>query len=547
MFKTIKNQWALYYHTLRYLKPQQILYRCKYHIYRPILRKNPDNIYLKIPHKKPFFLKKNNALKNAWRFEFLNQSYKIEKKEDWNHPHWPKLWLYHLHYFDDLSASPHPLHLALLKKWIAENPPASKPGWEAYPLSRRIVNWIKWHLTTQPLDPEALENLFFQTQYLSKSLEYHLLANHLLANAKALLFAGIFFEGEKAQQWKNKACKIISTQLTEQILNDGGHFERSPMYHCLLLEDMLDIIHLFSLYHLSVPSLWIEKTQLMLRWLTAFCHPDEHIVLFNDAAFNMAPSPQQLFHYAQQLNIHLPHRSLLGLHFFKDSGFVRLAKGDLVAFLDLAPLEPYYNPGHAHASTLSFELSWKKQRLFVNSGTETYEANERRQFQRSTAAHNTATIDDQNSSQVWKSFRVGRRAQLVNIQCQQQIDFLSVTAAHTGYQQLPGKPTHQRQWQLTEKQLMVIDTFLGKGFHFIHLYFHLHPNCFFQKNASSEFYIFDAQHQPIAKIHCDPHLAWTIQPTEYYPEFGLSMINQTMVGHIACTFPRKIKTIITFQ
>ena len=29
----------------------------------------------------------------------------------------------------------------------------------------------------------------------------------------------------------------------EQILKDGGHFERSPMYHSIVLEDILDLVN----------------------------------------------------------------------------------------------------------------------------------------------------------------------------------------------------------------------------------------------------------------------------------------------------------------
>jgi len=58
-----------------------------------------------------------------------------------------------------------------------------------------VVNWIKWHLSGNCLPDEALHSLAVQTRYLFKKLEFHLLGNHLFANAKALIFSGLFFSG----------------------------------------------------------------------------------------------------------------------------------------------------------------------------------------------------------------------------------------------------------------------------------------------------------------------------------------------------------------
>jgi len=114
---------------------------------------------------------------------------------------WEKLWLYNLHYFDDLvscdAENKRELHSGWIKKWVQENPPGEGNGWEPYPTSLRIVNWIKWGVAGNCLSDEVLHSLAVQARYLLKKLEYHLLGNHLFANAnanaKALIFAGLFF------------------------------------------------------------------------------------------------------------------------------------------------------------------------------------------------------------------------------------------------------------------------------------------------------------------------------------------------------------------
>ena len=114
----------------------------------------------------------------------------------------------------------------------------------------RIVNWIKWFLAAQPdqvlPSRPGSHSLAVQTRWLRSRLEWHLLGNHLFANAKALVFAGLYFDGAEAQAWLVRGCAILARELPEQILADGGQFERSPMYHALALEDLLDLLNLIG-------------------------------------------------------------------------------------------------------------------------------------------------------------------------------------------------------------------------------------------------------------------------------------------------------------
>src|SRR3990167_4880310 len=180
------------------------------------------------------------------KLSILNQTYDIASSI-WNDPKIDKLWLYNLHYLDPLNSKDGLRDSAwcynFITRWITDNPPAIGCGWEPYPISLRIVNVIKWIVIGNSAKTMILHSLAVQTRYLSQHIELHLLGNHVLANAKALLFAGIFFTGEEAARWFIIGLKLFSTEITEQILSDGGHFELSPMYHSLILEDILDIIN----------------------------------------------------------------------------------------------------------------------------------------------------------------------------------------------------------------------------------------------------------------------------------------------------------------
>src|SRR5690606_9343789 len=351
------------------------------------------------------------------RFVFLNQEGELLRTEDWNDSAKPKLWLYNLHYFDDLNAvdagDRAAWHARLIGRWIDENPPGKGNGWEPYPVSLRVVNWMKWALRGNALDAAAGHSLAVQARWLCKRMEHHLLGNHLWANAKALLFAGAFFEGREADAWRREGLRLVRREMREQFLDDGGHFERSPMYHAILLEDVLDLVQLAAVFpgvfEEDDVEAWRGTAERMLEWLRAMTHPDGDIAFFNDAAFGIAARRDELRSYAALLNISAPAvaDSVRHLH---ATGYVRAECGPAVLIMDVGEIGPDYLPGHAHADTLSFELSLHGRRVFVNGGTSTYEANAERLRQRGTAAHNTVVVDGQDSSEVWSAFRVARRA-----------------------------------------------------------------------------------------------------------------------------------------
>jgi uncharacterized heparinase superfamily protein len=160
----------------------------------------------------------------------------------------------------------------------------------------------------------------------------------------------------------------------------------------------------------------------------------------------------------------------------RESGYVRLARGPAVAILDVAPVGPDYLPGHAHADTLSFELSVGTQRVLVNSGTSCYGSSAERLRQRGTAAHNTVVVNGQDSSEVWGGFRVARRAYPFGLNIEESADATAteVRCAHNGYARLPGKPTHHRTWHIDAHSLTVTDRVEGHH-QCAEAQFHFHP------------------------------------------------------------------------
>jgi uncharacterized heparinase superfamily protein len=463
-------QFARFYHTVRHLRPVQIVNRIQRQYRRPRWDAIPAPPQRQPAARWSTICERPASLVAPDRLQVFEQTYPLRFVDDWCNDDLPHLVRYNLHYFDDLvargAAERRAWHAALIDRWIDQNPPGHGPGWEPYPLSLRIANWIKWSLGGHSLSPTQSDSLATQAQALEDQLEFHLMANHLLANAKALVFAGSYFTGPVADRWLRRGNDILLREIPEQILPDGGHFELSPMYHSIILEDLLDLVNLTQVFPISELR-WTDGLQPILarmqRWLRAMTHPDGQIAFFNDAAFGIAADPDALDRYARQLGApgapDLAGESVVHL---ADSGYVRLQRGASVLLLDVAPVGPDYQPGHAHADTLSFEWSLGRQRVIVNSGTSCYGVGPERLRQRSTSAHSTVEVDQQDSSEVWSGFRVGRRARPGPVEIEETSRELRVAGSHDGYQRLPGRVRHQRQWTLTFDRLHVGDTLNGE-------------------------------------------------------------------------------------
>jgi len=404
-----------------------------------------------------------------------------------------------------------------------------------YPTSLRIVNWIKWLSESKLSDDLVHCSLWNQLRWLSDRPEYHVLGNHLFSNAKALLFGGVFFQGQEAEKWRYQAFSIIDKQLDEQFQYDGSQFELSPMYHALAMEDLMDILNISESFGERFDLARIrQKVAQGLSWLEDFTYTNGEYAHFNDTANGIAPTLSDLKSYALRLGLtlHGCDASTLWLH--PESGHAIFKKDGVHLIADVGKAGPDYLMAHAHADTLSFELEWQGQRLIVNSGTSLYEVCPERHRQRSTAAHSTVTIDGENSSEVWSSFRVARRAYPFGLEISQESrDSWKVQCAHDGYRRLRGKPVHQRSWRLQQHTLTVEDRILGPFRQAIARYY-LHPDL----QASIDQGVVVIRKGEVVLATCRAEQGGqdqmpVLRPTTYHPAFGLSIPNQC----IECAIP----------
>ena len=274
----------------------------------------------------------------------------------------------------------------------------------------------------------------------------------------------------------------------------------------------------------------------MFKWLAAMCHSDGDISFFNDAAFGVALTPGQLRECANTLGQDANRLSEDGVIQLEPSGYLRIRRDPLLVIFDTAQVGPDYIPGHAHADTLSFELSWNAQRVLTNSGTSTYGVGPRRAWERSTAAHNTVEIDTENSSEVWSGFRVARRARPFGLELGQFGGTFRAACSHDGYRRLKGAPVHRRAIEVGRSALKISDAIFGRGIHQAAGCFHFHPDVRLEETTDGHWTIFLPQGNKL-RIRGQNGLRLTREKGEYAPEFGKLISRPLLVWRIEQQLP----------
>jgi len=454
-----------YFQTIRHLRPKQIWYQIYYRITKRSFKDvkapegwaTPQGTFNFLPYPRSLTISKDGV-----RFNFLNLDVLFENEIDWNYSVNGKLWTYYLNYMDFLNEDGLPdndkemmIDSYISKRFIIQD------GMDAYVLSLRGFNLIKYSLRTSKHTYDDF--IFSQYTLLRKKLEFHLSGNHLLENAISMTAAGLYFRNDN---WFSLGSTLLTQELDEQIYDDGGHFEGSPMYQTILIGRLAELFEMVvsSGNHNANLQLFIKSyLQRMLGWLMAIRFKCGELPWVNDGSPSMlVATPEVIQNYIESLGIYADLTPL------SDSGYRKISLGSFELFMKVGKIGADYIPGHAHADSLHFLLYYNSLPLLVDTGTSTYASGMIRDRERSTQLHNTVVVAGMNSSDVWGAFRVGRRAETRIIHESEN----SVTAEHDGYKNLG--VIHSRTWVQTEEKLSIKDQIRGDAKNPVQAFFHLH-------------------------------------------------------------------------
>jgi len=464
----------LYINTIKYLRFRQIYFRFFYTVFPKLGLIRFKRYSIKdVRLLKPWHNIQANVSAyvsgETLHVDILNLELELNLGENiWNTDVYDKLWNYNLNYFEFLETCDKEEGLKLIHhfdKHIFD----LKFGMDPYAVSVRIISWINFMSKWKLQDVRMASSLFSQCLYLKKRIEYHLLGNHVLENAFALTMGGVTFGHGKLFE---KGKGLLIEELKEQILNDGGHFELSPMYHQLILYRILNLIDfLNSNLVINEDELILflkSKASKMLGWLQTITFKNGDVPNVNDSTEGFAPSSQKLFDYAVVLGLEW-HAATL-----KECGYRKFENSKFEIVIDVGQAGPTYQSGHAHADSLNFVLHCRNEPILIDQGVSSYWDTLIRSSERSTKMHNTIIINDQNSSEVWAEFRLANRAN-VTVEEEKQT---YLRATHNGYSESFGV-VHEREFELGRDEVIIKDHLEIKKNKNIKAegHLHFHPHC----------------------------------------------------------------------
>ncbi len=491
--------------------------------------------------------------------------------------------------------------LRSIESWLKHNPAPKGINWtSALEVGVRLISWA-WvmHLLCGHPDrarvftnPDFLESLY-QHQCFLYDLESHGSSanNHLLGEASGLYVAAqtwpVFAESET---WRAHAKDVLEREMLLQVFPSGINKEMGFEYHVFSTELLLLPAVLGAGRDDHFSSAYLERLALKIKALSWLRDVRGGLPRYGDADEGMAVQLQSrresradwLLNLGRRfLNVPVPeaqggslastlmlgprrHGEVLPVpepvptsFAYQDAGlyslaFLRGTPNEVLVLADAGPLGYLSIAGHGHADALSFTLTVGGQPVLVDPGTFVYHGSpEWRRYFKSTRAHNTLELDDQDQSQMLGAFLWGNRANVSLERWEARSDGGSLRASHDGYVRLPGKPVHTRELELRGKKLTILDQVSGAGRHQISLYLHLHPDCQLVDEGHGRWRVqfpggellvrFDAK--LVSTAHRgedaeDARLGW------YSPRFDVKVPTWTLFASRSSDLPLELKTVI---
>ena len=463
---------SLYIRTLRYYKVEQLFYQVYYNA-RKNFRKFVNYKHLFTLYRKGAALEFDEFIPaktsyNANKFIFLNKSVKFSEKIDWEYADNGKLWANHLNYFDYLSQEDmSKARGSALMYLMVDHLPKSTIAKTPYSISVRGVNWIKF-ISKHGITRKTVDRyLYCQYRILLDNIAYDRMGNHLLENGFSMLFGAYYFKG---YELLNEAKIVLTQELYEQILPDGGHYQLSPMYHQLMLNRILDGYNLLknnTVYEDEILQALLKScSEKMLGWLDEITYKNGDVPCLNDSTYGVSPSTKELKEYANRLGIESKKVTL------KESGYRKFSNGAMEGIIDIGNIGPDYQTDHSHSDTFNFEVVFNEMPFIVDTGISTYNRDNVRHKERSTFSHNTVRVNNVDQSEVYRTFKVGRRAK-VSVLKDETNEFV---ASHDGYKRMG--ISHQREFLIGEESLIVNDVLdCDDESPVANAFIHFHPCC----------------------------------------------------------------------
>jgi uncharacterized heparinase superfamily protein len=491
----------------------------------------------------------------AGQIELLNETVDVSGDPiDWNPlalEELPRLWRLKLHGFEPiywLVTSTNPADpdarewAATFETWVGDwldrypvgDTAYLRRAWTPYAVSKRVVNlalFCAWQATGGQIPGRPIRAaLQKNADFLIRNVEHDVGGNHVVENGVALTMAGSVLP-QGAKYWDAGLSTLVNAA-EEQFLPDGGHYERSPMYHAQVLWGYLTVLDLCLRTGRPCPDTIADTARRGMKFLATLEPPDGRIPLLNDAVFGEGPSLDTLRSYASRIDgtgweygapsSSEPQSAL------PDAGYYWLGRSERDGLLiDGGPVGPAHLPGHSHNDILSVLLWVDRQRVVADTGTFSYKPGDRRQYARGVAGHSTVQVGDREPIELGRRFLMGERSAPETAFQPGPIDaFRGKYTAHCGY-------SHTRSAYGGKNWWFVWDRVSGAETEPLRSRLMLHPDVSVTGIDSAPVAVTGPDGEPLLWVSPLRTDRITRTDGEYFPRFGKARLRDVLELHPA--------------
>lgn len=419
-------------------------------------------------------------------------------------------------------------------QWIDENPLLFSINWCcAMDVAIRAANWayaLNMVIDSDIIDDDFLnkisDSLYEHGWYIERNLEkaFKYNSNHYDGDIGGLLILGLIFgKSERGKQWFEFSRYSVFNEIRNQIYPSGMELEKSSYYNRLVLEIFSYSVFLLKRNGVQIPADIEHRIHEMYVFIHELAFQNKELPIFgdNDSArflpfdkiyrnditylswLGKVYYKDEIFETASSISSEVffllgdeEKTTYAGLNkytntelkrskIFTDVGILKIDHGNIFMIINNSSPgrfidDPFTGGSHAHADLLSFVLSLGGIQLFVDPGSFVYTSDYKaRNLFRSTAMHNTITIDDRSQFIINEKelFYYGSKAEVVNILFDENDGAIHYTGKHNAYNHLEKDLEHQRDFFIDKSTsvIKIIDNISCKQQHAVKLHFHLHP------------------------------------------------------------------------
>jgi hypothetical protein len=451
--------------------------------------------------------------------------------------------------------------IALTDSWIAATP----PGFIATDVtSRRVQHWIyAYRFFVADADVTAIPPDFHLRFLASLAEQVNFLCAHLTTarhrravELYAIFLAGVVFpELSNATGWREFALPELSHQMAADLLPDGVHGELSTGVHHLILKTYLCVRRLAAANRIPVPD---RMDAMLIKALEFSMHAHNPIGIVPSFSEGDSRSFLDLLRHGHELfgredmlfvatRGHRGSRPSARSAAFPDGGYYVVRSGwgeghrayadEHHLVFDCGPLGA---DDRGHFDCLSFELAACGRPLVIDPGRCTSRGPNRADWParfRSTAFHNTVTVDGQNQTRgepvpVPESSRTGRGGSRHEVTGPAPEHLLVERVCEDGFDLLHGRVRSHAYDALHERRIffvggrywVIADSLVSRHRHLYEARFHL------TESAQGETRIVEA---PGLRVVVSPHLLM-VQPRQEAVTLALEP------GHVSDRYGKKL-------